>query len=190
MTRSTAASDLDEQVSKYRSVLRRLAGARSSLGADNGRCLRHLGAGGARCHWHLRDLFAVGVAPEQAAELSRALVELAADLASFNNSTPEDVLIAIRSGLVGEAEPLRRYGILLSETRVAQVALANSGKENVKELTLRRRHSPATDSFWKTRPGRRATSRTSSEALPISGGSCERTSTISRPSSATISCQP
>src|SRR6185503_16100794 len=40
-----------------------------------------------------------------------------------------------RSGLIGEAEPLRRYGVLLSETRVQQVAMANSGKASARELT-------------------------------------------------------
>lgn len=82
------------------------------------------------------NLFSVvGVGPKESARLSRSLVELAADMASFNNASPEDVLLAIRSGLVGEAEPLRRYGVLLSEARVQQVALAESGKKNVKSLT-------------------------------------------------------
>lgn len=82
------------------------------------------------------NLFSVvGIGPKESAKLSRSLVELAADMASFNNASPEDVLLAIRSGLVGEAEPLRRYGVLLSEARVQQVALAETGKKNVRELT-------------------------------------------------------
>jgi hypothetical protein len=76
-----------------------------------------------------------GIFPDQAADMSRRLVELAADLASFNNADPTDVLNALRSGLVGEIEPLRRFGILLSETRVQQTAMAASGKTNAKELT-------------------------------------------------------
>lgn len=77
----------------------------------------------------------VDVAPAKAAAMSRSLVQLAADLASFNNASPEDTLAAIRSGLIGEAEPLRRYGVLLSEARVAQRAMADTGKENAKALT-------------------------------------------------------
>lgn len=77
----------------------------------------------------------VGIGPAESAKLSQSLVELAADMASFNNASPEDVLLAIRSGLVGEAEPLRRYGVLLSEARVQQVAMAATGKDNVKSLT-------------------------------------------------------
>ena len=82
------------------------------------------------------NLFAtVDVAPASAAAMSQALVELTADLASFNNADPSLVLDAIRSGLVGEAEPLRRYSVLLSEARVQQQALANTGKRSAKSLT-------------------------------------------------------
>jgi len=82
------------------------------------------------------NLFSVvGIGPAKAAEMSRSLVELAADMASFNNASPEDVLLAIRSGLVGEAEPLRRYGVLLSEARVQQVAMAETGKKTATSLT-------------------------------------------------------
>lgn len=57
------------------------------------------------------------------AELSVGILKLAADMASFNDETIEDTLLAIRAGLVGEVEPLRRRGILLSENEVAQKAL-------------------------------------------------------------------
>ena len=42
---------------------------------------------------------AQGMGVDQAAEMSVALVNLSADLASFNNANPEDVLLALRSGL-------------------------------------------------------------------------------------------
>lgn len=77
----------------------------------------------------------VGVGREEAAGLSRDLVQLAADLASLQNSSPEEALLALRSGLAGESEPLRRFNIFLSEARVQQVAMAESGKQNAKELT-------------------------------------------------------
>jgi hypothetical protein len=56
-------------------------------------------------------------------------------MASFNNADPTQVLQDIRSGLVGEAEPLRKYGVLLSEARVQQLALSQTGKSSVKSLT-------------------------------------------------------
>ena len=68
---------------------------------------------------------ALGVGTDDAAKMSTNLVQLAADLASFNNVNPEDVLIALRSGLVGEAEPLRKFGVSLSEARIEAEAVAS-----------------------------------------------------------------
>ncbi len=77
----------------------------------------------------------LGVLPGVAAKTSVQLSKLAVDFASMKNARLEDVLLAVRSGLVGESEPLRKYAVLLGEARVQQVALAQSGKTNVKELT-------------------------------------------------------
>jgi hypothetical protein len=68
-------------------------------------------------------LLTSGVAEKSSAGMSKALVKLAADMASLNNEDPSDMLERFRSGLAGEAEPLRRFGVLLSETRVAQEAV-------------------------------------------------------------------
>ena len=63
-------------------------------------------------------LQAMGTAKRPATDMSMAMVTLAGDLASFNNASPEDVLLALRSGLSGEAEPMRKFGVALSETAV------------------------------------------------------------------------
>jgi len=65
---------------------------------------------------NLFQAFGVGQGP--AAAMSTSLVQLAGDLASFNNANPEDVLLALRSGLSGEAEPLKRYGIAINDARL------------------------------------------------------------------------
>lgn len=77
----------------------------------------------------------MGVSQTAAAEMSESIVQLAADLSSFNNVPVDQVLQDLRSGLVGEAEPLRKYGILLDEATVAQKAMAMTGKTNAKMLT-------------------------------------------------------
>ena len=60
---------------------------------------------------------------EQAASMSMTLSELAIDLASFFNTTEKDALVAIRAGLAGEVEPLRRrFGIVLTERAMASFA--------------------------------------------------------------------
>jgi hypothetical protein len=131
-----AASALNEEISKSQQVFGASSEAiedwsqttASAFGISQRAALEATGVFG--------NLFrVVDIAPDQAADMSRALVELAADLSSFNNADPSDVLQALRSGLIGEVEPLRRFGVLLSEARVQQVAMAQTGKDNVKELT-------------------------------------------------------
>lgn len=131
-----AASDLNEQVTKNQQVFGQSAQAvldwskttSTAIGTSQTAALTAAGTFG--------NLFrAIGVGSAQAAQQSQSLVKLAADLASFNNTSVEDALDAIRSGLIGEAEPLRRYGVLLSEARVQQIALQQTGKDNAKSLT-------------------------------------------------------
>jgi len=66
---------------------------------------------------------AFGIGEGQAANMSITLVQLAADLASFNNTPIEEAIIALRSGLSGEAEPLKRFGVAINDTRLKQEAL-------------------------------------------------------------------
>jgi cell wall-associated NlpC family hydrolase len=65
----------------------------------------------------------MGIAPDLAATMSKRLVELAGDMASFNNASPEEVLLALNSGLTGMVRPLRRYGVFLDQDRIAAEAL-------------------------------------------------------------------
>lgn len=65
----------------------------------------------------------MGVGGDQAVEMSKSLVQLASDLASINNIGVDEALQKLRAGLIGEAEPLRAVGVLLSETAVRQKAV-------------------------------------------------------------------
>jgi hypothetical protein len=49
---------------------------------------------------------------------------LASDLASFNNTPVDDALNALRSGLSGETEPLKRFGVALNDVTLKNKALA------------------------------------------------------------------
>jgi len=51
------------------------------------------------------------------------MVQLAGDLASFNNTPVDDALNALRSGLTGETEPLKRFGVALSDVTIRQEAM-------------------------------------------------------------------
>jgi hypothetical protein len=65
-----------------------------------------------------------GQSKDEAAGLANSLTRLAADAASFYNVPMETALEKIRSGLVGESEPLRQFGVLLSEEAVKVQAAA------------------------------------------------------------------
>jgi hypothetical protein len=65
---------------------------------------------------------AFGIGEGQAANMSVTLLALAADLASFNNTPIEEAIVALRSGLSGEAEPLKRFGVAINDVRLKQEA--------------------------------------------------------------------
>ena len=66
---------------------------------------------------------AAGLSGKDLAGFSTGFVSLASDLASFNNTSPEQAINAIGSALRGEAEPLRAYGVLLDDASLRQAAL-------------------------------------------------------------------
>lgn len=120
----SAASDLGEEMNKTSVVFGDAAAGiqdfsettASALGISQREALAAAGVFG--------NLFrAMDIGEGASAQMSRRLVELAADLASFNNASPEEALQALRSGLVGEVEPLRRFGVQLSAARIEQEAL-------------------------------------------------------------------
>ena len=65
----------------------------------------------------------IGFAEGAAARLSTQTVQLAADLASFNNLNFDEALEKLRSGLAGETEPLRQLGAGFNEAELQAKAL-------------------------------------------------------------------
>jgi tRNA C32,U32 (ribose-2'-O)-methylase TrmJ len=65
-----------------------------------------------------------GLAGDDLVKFSTDFTTLASDLASFNNTSPEDAIQAIGAALRGETEPLRRYGVLLDDASLRQAALS------------------------------------------------------------------
>lgn len=63
-----------------------------------------------------------GLSGEELAKFSTDFTTLASDLASFNNTSPEDAVLALGAALRGESEPIRRYGVLLSAAGLEQAA--------------------------------------------------------------------
>ena len=66
---------------------------------------------------------AAGLAGDQLGTFTTDFLTLSADLASFNNTTPDEAINAIGSALRGEAEPLRKFGVLLNDATLKAAAL-------------------------------------------------------------------
>jgi hypothetical protein len=77
----------------------------------------------------------MGGTQQAAADMSTDLLGLAGDLASFNNLDTDDVLEKIRSGLVGEVEPLRALGVNFNAAQVEASAMAIAIGDGRNEIT-------------------------------------------------------
>jgi hypothetical protein len=75
---------------------------------------------------------AMGISEEESASMATTLVGLAGDMSSFNDASVEETLLAIQSGLRGEAEPLRRFGVLLDAATLKAKALEEGIINNTK----------------------------------------------------------
>lgn len=120
-----AASDLEESQSKANVVFGESVGvidkfastSATAVGLSKQAALGFAGTFG--------NLFvALGISASQAAGLSTEIVSLGADLASFNNLEVDETLEKLRSGLVGEVEPLRALGINFNAAQVEAKAFA------------------------------------------------------------------
>jgi hypothetical protein len=78
---------------------------------------------------------AAGLTGDDMAAFGDDTIRAAADLASFYNVPVPEALEAIRSGLSGETEPLRRFGILINEATLNEYAWANGIAERGAVLT-------------------------------------------------------
>jgi hypothetical protein len=131
-----AASDLNESLSKSQVVFGQSAGAvekfadtaATALGQSKQQALEAAGTFG-----NLFVSMKIGAAP--ASEMSTKLIGLAGDLASFNNVDPAEALDALRSGLVGETEPLRRFGVNLSAAAIEAEALRTGLVKGAVDMT-------------------------------------------------------
>lgn len=88
---------------------------------------------------------AAGLSGTDLADFSKSLETTSADLGSFFNEDPTVVLEALRSGLVGESEPLRRFNILISEAAVqqeaVQIGIAKTGDTLTEQQKVMARYS-------------------------------------------------
>ena len=118
------ASDLNETISKSQQIfgdasreIRKFADdAASSLGQTKQQAIDAAATFG---------IFgkSAGLSGQALADFSTKFVTLASDLSSFNNTSPEEAIQAIGAALRGEAEPIRRFGVLMNDAALKQIAL-------------------------------------------------------------------
>jgi hypothetical protein len=120
----SAASDLEENLSKVNVIFGEGAKdieefaktAATALGQSQNAVLTAAGTFGTFGK-------AAGLGGAELAAFSNDFTALASDLASFNNTSPEEAVNAIGAALRGEAEPLRQFGVLLNDATLKAAAM-------------------------------------------------------------------
>lgn len=130
-----AASDLNETVSKSNTIFGKAGaemeawagGAATALGQSKEQALDAAGSFG--------NLFSqLGIGSDQAASMSRQMVQLASDFASFQNADVADVLEAQQAAFRGEYDAVQKFVPTISAATVEQKAMAMGLASSTSEL--------------------------------------------------------
>ncbi len=120
----SAASNLNETISKSGQVFGKNAAQVEQWSKKSAKAFGMSQRSALEAAATYGNLFvSMGTSSSKAAEMSTNLVQLAGDLAAFNNVDPQQALDALRSGLVGEQEPLRKFGVNLTEATLKAEAM-------------------------------------------------------------------
>lgn len=74
--------------------------------------------------------------PAKLREMSTTFARLAVDLASFKETSPEEAIQAISSGIVSQSEPLRRYAVDIHDAALQEFALTKGIHKKVEQMKL------------------------------------------------------
>lgn len=77
----------------------------------------------------------VGIGIKQSADWSKALTERVADLSNFYDTTTDETISALNSIVTGTVQPMRRFGITMTEANLQQWAFAHGINKTVREMT-------------------------------------------------------
>lgn len=80
-------------------------------------------------------LTSMGLATDESLQMSEGLTQLSYDMASFYNLNPEEAFNKLKSGISGEAEPLKALGILVNDTTVKTYAYTHGIAKQGEQLT-------------------------------------------------------
>lgn len=136
-----AAGDLSESQNKANVVLGKEAAKSLEKYADGAATAAGISK---RAATDAASTFAIfgksaGLQGQGLADFSVELTQLAGDLASFSNTSPEEAITAIGAALRGESEPIRRYGVLLDDATLKAEALSQGIYDGTGTLTQQQR---------------------------------------------------
>ncbi len=80
-------------------------------------------------------LTSMGLTSDESLKMSEGLTQLSYDMASFYNLKPEEAFEKLKSGISGEAEPLKALGILVNDTTIKTYAYTHGIAKQGQELT-------------------------------------------------------
>ena len=102
--------------------------AQNLMGVDAAQAIKYQG--------YFQELMTgMGIAGDEAANMSKQLTQLGYDLSSFENLSVDDAMLKLQSGISGELEPLRRIGFDLSQARMEQDKYKLSMEGSVATMT-------------------------------------------------------
>lgn len=132
----TAASDLSETVSKSRNVFGPAAATVAKFSTSSAKSFGISQQAALAATAQFGDMFIqLGFTQKQSAKTSTTLLKTAADLGSFHNVDPTDVLQRIQAAFRGEYDSLQSLIPNINAARVEQEALALTHKKSAKDLT-------------------------------------------------------
>ena len=131
-----AASDLNESMNKVNVVFGKSAGAVRKFTEDAAHDFglstqAALDAAGAYGNMFVQ----LGFTTDAAQSMSKGMLTLTADLASFHNADPTEVLAAQQAAFRGEYDAVQKFIPTINAAAVEQRALADTHKASAKELT-------------------------------------------------------
>ncbi len=80
-------------------------------------------------------LTSMGLTAQESLKMSEGLTQLSYDMASFYNLKPEEAFEKLKSGISGEAEPLKALGILVNENTIKTYAYTHGIAKQGEALT-------------------------------------------------------
>lgn len=132
----TAASDLNETLNKSQAIFGTQADAMAKWGDSAATSLGMSKSAALEAAASFGDMFSqLGFAGDAAAGMSRQVVQMSADLGSFNNLPTADVADRISAAFRGEYDSLQLLIPNISAARVEQQAMAMTGEASAKALT-------------------------------------------------------